>query len=147
MNINQPQGSKNNMMKQHTNHALATLVLFVALALGLHPAAAQDEEPKPITRVLAAKLIADFYEIGTSEVKVAYILHGKLRKEGFEADRAAEVTFIRPVVSEGRRRRAVHSIRFQHDDQLGWFLKAVVEQNGRTYIDICSETEGRIRIE
>ncbi len=134
-------------MKEKTSQLLAAILLFAALLASAGNVQAQDEEPKPITRKLATKLIADFYEIGTNEVKVAYILHGKLKKDAFETDRGAEVTFIRPVVSEGRRRRAIHSIRFQHDDQLGWFLKAVVEENGRTYLDICSETQGRIRIE
>ena len=106
----------------------------------------QEEKPQALTRALATHLIAEFYEIGESEVTVAYILNGKLKKDGFETDIGAEVTFIRPVVEEGRRRRAVHSIRFQHDKQLGWFLKAIMEEGGHTFIDICSETQGRVRL-
>ncbi len=51
----------------------------------------------------------------------------------------AEVTYIRPVIEDGRRRRLVQYITFQHDAELGWFLGRSSKKDGRDYIDICSE--------
>ncbi len=141
------------MRSRFTNHAAILLTLLLTFGM-LHAvpdtdgsrSSTQEEKPKALTRALATHLIAEFYEIGESEVKVAYILNGKLKKDGFETNIGAEVTFLRPVVEDGRRRRAVHSIRFQHDKELGWFLKAIMEEGGHTFIDICSETQGRIRL-
>ena len=133
------------MQKPRPAGMLLAFIATAALAFG--DDAAASEKPKPLTRELAQHLIAEFFEMGKTEIRIAFILDGKIKKEGFETDVGAEVTFIRPVVEESRRRRAVHSIQFQHDRALGWFLKAVVRENGRTFIDICSETQGRIRIE
>ena len=141
-------------MSNHLSHS-AAILLTVLFTLGsvqavpdtdLTTTSTQEEKPKPLSRALATHLIAEFYELGKTEVKIAYILEGKLQKDGFETSIGAEVTFLRPVVDEGRRRRAVHSIRFQHDKELGWFLRAIVKEDGHTYIDICSETQGRIRL-
>ena len=135
-------------MKHQTSPA-ATLstILLIALSLGLTPARAQDDVPRPLSRKLATKLIADFYEIGENEVRIAYIIDGKSKREGFESAVGAEVTFIRPVVQDGRRRRLVQFITFHHDRELGWFLRVIIQDEGRDYIDICSEHQGRIRIE
>jgi len=137
------------MTNQKSNQAIATLALLIALCLSLGPssAQAQDQVPRPLNRKLATQLIADFFEIGESEVKIAYILDGKLKREGFETEFGAEVTYIRPVIEDGRRRRLVQYITFQHDERLGWFLREIIRKDGRDYIDICSELEGRIRIE
>ena len=63
------------MMNQRSSQTAAILSILVALVVGLGatPARAQDKEPQPLTRKLATRLIADFYEIGLSEVKIAYI--------------------------------------------------------------------------
>ena len=137
------------MTNQKTRQTATALGILFALFIGLgaSPALAQDKEPPPLNRKLAARLIADFYEIGVSEVKIAYILDGKLRKEGFLTEVGAEVTFIRPVVQNGRRRRLVHCLTFQHDRELGWFLREIIRKEGRDYIDICSEFQGRSRVE
>lgn len=136
------------MRNQASKIAACLLVLFAAITIGqADPEGIEQPKIKPLNRKLAAHLIADFYEIGKNEVTVAYILHGKLKKDGFETDIGAEVTFIRPVVAKGLRRRLVHTIRFQHDKELGWFLRAIIQEDGRSYIDVCSETKGRIRIE
>ncbi|MGI9239799.1 MAG: hypothetical protein ACR2RV_03300, partial [Verrucomicrobiales bacterium] len=133
-------------MTNQKSSQTAILIILVALVVGLgaNPALAQDKEPQPLTRKLATRLIADFYEIGISEVKIAYILDGKLRKEGFLTEFGAEATFIRPVVQNGRRRRLMHCLTFQHDEELGWFLREIIREEGRDYIDICSEYQGRI---
>jgi hypothetical protein len=122
----------------------AILCLLAAFSIGL--AQAQDE-PDPLNRKLATRLIAEFFEIGESEIRLAYIIEGKVKRKDFETDRGAEVVYIRAVIEEGRRRRLVQNIRFLHDRVLGWFLQEIVQENGRNYIDICSEYEGRIRIE
>jgi hypothetical protein len=136
-------------MKYQSKQIAAAFSILVALALGLGSARAQaqTEEPAPLNRRLATQLIADFYEIGESEVKIAYIVDGKLKTDGFETERGAEVTYIRPVIQDGRRRRLVQRITFLHDVELGWFLRAIIQDDGRDYIDICSEFQGRIRIE
>ena len=135
-------------MRFHLSAAAACLaILLIAIPTSQADSYGGREKPVPLGRTLAAQLIADFYEIGNKEVTVAYILDGKLKKEGFETDIGAEVTFIRPTVQDGKRRRLVHSIRFQHDKELGWFLRAIVKEDGRSFIDICSEHKGRIRIE
>lgn len=135
-------------MKHQTSRAAAlSTILLIALSLGLTQARAQDNAPRPLSRKLATKLIADFYEIGENEVRIAYVIDGKLKREGFESSVGAEVTFIRPVVQDGRRRRLVQFITFHHDHELGWFLREIIQDDGRDYIDICSELQGRIRIE
>lgn len=135
------------MRKYASSFTACIIVLIAAIAIGQADPYATRGKPDTLGRTLATQLIADFYEIGENEVKIAYIINGKLKKDGFESDIGAEVTFIRPVVDNGRRRRAVHSIHFQHDKELGWFLRAIVQEDGRGFIDICSEKKGRIRIE
>jgi len=126
--------------------AIATLLAVVAIAFGTTAAQAQ-REPLPLSRELAMKLIADFYEVGVGEIKIAFLLEGSMKKGTFETKRAFEVTFIRSLVADGRRTRRVQTLKFLHDKELGWFLSENFDQNGRTYIDICSEHKGRIRIE
>ena len=74
-------------------------------------------------------------------------LPGKIKKDRFESNRGAEVTYLTYVIEDGRRRRLVQTIRFQHDERLGWFLQLIIRKDGREYIEICSEHQGRIRIE
>lgn len=137
-------------MMQKTNYSTIVLTMLASLAAllcGIGDARAQVEDPQPLNRKLAAQLIADFYEIGEKEITIAFILEGKSTKSGFEPKYGAEVTFILGIVESGRRTRVVRNIRFQHDRALGWFLKEAREDKGREFIDICSETQGRIRIE
>lgn len=124
---------------------IAACLIFLACATGA--ARAQAVDPPALDRKVASRLIADFYEIGQNEITIAFVLDGKTGKAGFEAKFAAEVTFVQTVVAGGRRTREVRSIVFHHDAALGWFLKAVASDKGREYIDICSEHQGRLRIE
>lgn len=135
------------MTKKATIPPVLVLVLIAMLSICSSHAQIEPESPAPLDRKLATRLIADFYDMGVNDIRIAYILDGRSSKRGFEAKVGAEATFILPVVEDGRRRRVIRSLQFQYDSTLGWFLQESIKENGREYVDICSEHQGRIRIE
>ena len=116
--------------------------LFVVLVGFLFVNVAVSQELK---RDVAAKLISEANQVRSSEVTVGP-MHSVDRKldESTTLLNGVCVTFIAPVIDEGRRRRLSQTRTFFYDEEWGWYLYAVEEGRGGDQIDIVSEKKGRI---
>lgn len=118
--------------------------MVVSLFLWAGLAGAQDGRPR-LERPLVAKLIAEANQIRESEVTV-----GPMQAVQEEIGKALTttngvcVTFIAPVIADGRRVRRVQKRLFYHDEEWGWYLFAIEGFRGGEGIDLVSELKGRV---
>lgn len=120
----------------------ACVVVFLFFMADL--AGAQEGRPR-LARALVAKLIAEANQIRESEVTV-----GPMQAVQEEVGKALTttdgvcVTFVAPVIEDGRRVRRVQRRLFYHDEDWGWYLFAIEGFRGGEGIDLVSERKGRI---
>jgi len=107
-------------------------------------AAGQELRPK-LERELVAKLIAVANQVRANEVTVGPMqaVDEKIGPTSV-ATGGLCVTFIAPVIEEGRRVRQVQKRFFYYDDDWGWYLFAIETLRGGEGVDVVSEREGRM---
>lgn len=120
----------------------AFVVVLLFLMVGL--SGAQEGRPR-LVRSLVAKLIAEANQIRESEVTVGPMqaVQEEIGKALTTTDGVC-VTFVAPVIEDGRRVRRVQKRLFYHDEDWGWYLFAIEGFRGGEGIDLVSERKGRV---
>ena len=104
-------------------------------------------EPPPLTRELAAKLIAEANQIRANEIAIGPMHQVDRKLDTSTVARGGIcVTFVAPRIVEGGRRREVQVRTFFHDVDWGWYLYAIETIRGGEAIDVVSETKGRFEV-
>lgn len=118
---------------------------FVLFLISLASAFA-DAGP-PLTRELAAKLIAEANQIRANEIAIGPMHEVQRSLDSTTvATGGICVTFVAPRIVNGGRRREVQVRTFFHDPDWGWYLYAIETIRGGEAIDIVSEVKGRFEI-
>ena len=127
------------------NQLCAVVWVLGVLLVGMGGVSAGER--RALSEELAQKLIAQEAEILPGKVTVAVVLQGQARLgEDFETDDAARVVFLWNRTVEGRRVRRVEERTFFWNEKYGWFFYFPSKPRGGEAVDICSETEGVVRV-
>ena len=105
------------------------------------------QETKVPSDQLIVKLLTLESERLPSDYRVAIVLPGEMRgRAGFVAEKVAKVTFVGPVIEDGRKVRRVCDEQFYWNADYGWFHYEIGEDRRGAVVWVWSELRGEVEV-
>ncbi|BDS05966.1 hypothetical protein NT6N_10060 [Oceaniferula spumae] len=125
-------------MTSYANKLLPLILLFI-----LHPAVQAQAADLP-SKEEALTIIANHEDLKSHLFTVVHIEPGKLReKNGFIHDQALLITVLGPK-SAGDTVRILKQYTMFYSQEYGWYLQRVLNDSRGIYVEISSQTRGRV---
>ncbi|NWK56779.1 hypothetical protein HW115_14245 [Verrucomicrobiaceae bacterium N1E253] len=125
----------------HRLRFLIPLVFYLSAMAGAATAA-----PSELSKEQAIEIIATLEELHPRHYQIIHLMDGSLeRKDGFRHQSAKRVQFFGPKDHRDTR-RVLRSCTLLHSAEYGWFLQRSAEDARGHYLEISSQTKGRIFI-
>lgn len=123
----------------------ASLLLILCLVPTL--ATAQNQRPLPSEKD-ALEIISTFEQTSDRHYKIVHITSGTLQeKDGFRADQVARITVFAPGRGDRNntiRGREIKYYTMHWSPTYGWYLQAQRKDARGIYLEISSQTRGRV---
>lgn len=122
----------------------ATAHIVIILTLVFSHTALADRAPGDITKQEVVDIISTLEELHPRHYEIIHIMDGSLtEKDGFRHNHAKRISFFGPKNNRDTR-RLIRSYTMLYSPEFGWFLQRTSHDAQGHFIEVSSQTKGRV---